>query len=494
MGFSDILLLALKSLRQSKLRASLTVAGVVVGVTAIVSMVSFALGLQENLLNRSLAKFDIFTTIPVSGATMSMLLDMSQGGAPDPSAQAAQMTSTATTPPERTLKDRLRSQPARRQLDDKAISEIEAIPGVVSVAPRLSFTAFVQYEGRTRQLSLSGAPVDLSRLGRSTKLLAGREFSNDYAREIIVSEYFMQAGDPERPGRHPPTVPTPRDGPRPTEAQRRAEATRLLGTQFIILTLRSGEPSAVPEERFNRDAFTIVGVVGEETGQGVFERLFSGSSGNLLPVGQAKLLRLLNRDPLSRIGQAFVGDTGYPGALVRVRDASQTQEVFEAINRLGLRAISLSGQLSEMKTAFLAINAGLALLGGLSLFVAGLGISNTLIMSITERTREIGVMKAIGGDDRTIMSLFLCEAALLGLLGGVLGVLSGWGVDRIANAIVNRFIAGRNPSAEFVEFFSIPWYLWSGAIAFAVGVSLLAAIYPAFRAARIDPIRALRHD
>jgi len=114
-----------------------------------------------------------------------------------------------------------------------------------------------------------------------------------------------------------------------------------------------------------------------------------------------------------------------------------------------------------------------------------------MIMSIRERTREIGIMKAIGGSDSEIMRIFFVEASLIGLGGGVLGVMGGWVVDRIANLLANVYLVAQ---ANRVEFFSIPWYLWSSAIAFAILVSLIAAIYPAFHAARIDPIRALRHE
>jgi putative ABC transport system permease protein len=116
-----------------------------------------------------------------------------------------------------------------------------------------------------------------------------------------------------------------------------------------------------------------------------------------------------------------------------------------------------------------------------------------MIMSILERTREIGIMKAIGAEDREIKLIFFVEAAFIGLLGGVLGVLAAWGIDAVANRLAYRFIL-KPQGASYVDFFSLPVYLWLGAILFAVLVSILAALYPAARAARIDPVKALRHD
>jgi putative ABC transport system permease protein len=116
-------------------------------------------------------------------------------------------------------------------------------------------------------------------------------------------------------------------------------------------------------------------------------------------------------------------------------------------------------------------------------------------MSIRERTREIGVMKAIGGSDGEIMRIFFVEASLIGLTGGALGVLGGWGIDRVANTLANRWILNQvGQAVRRIEFFAIPWYLSTGAILFALLISLIAATYPAMRAAKVDPIKALRYE
>ena len=503
MNFSDIIYMALRNLQQAKLRAALTITGVVVGVTSIVCMVSFALGLQENLLNQTLAKFDIFTTIPVSGASVSMLLEMGQNGnnaGQEEVQEKDKPEDKAVTGTREERRDavfaRLRKLQPRRMLDDKAVAEIEKIPGVEYVLTRIGFNAILQYEGHTRQMYLAGAPSDLSHLPGKRTLIAGTGFSNDYAKELLVSESSIRmlaspAGMRDLP---PGLLPQKKI---PTEAEKMESARKLIGKEVVLLTLREQAVDAQAgasalDSRYEKHSFKIVGVLSDEKGKGMFEQVFSGSSNLMVPSGTARLFRKLNSDPLSKIGETLLGDTGYTAAVVRVRTAADTQSVYEKINKMGLRAISLTQQLSQVKTVFMIIDASLALLAGISLFVAAIGISNTLIMSITERTREIGVMKAIGGDDRTIMSIFFCEAGLLGFIGGVLGVLGACLIDLVANTIVNHYIAGAGGSP--VSFFFIPWYLWLGAIAFAIGVSLLAAAYPAYRAARVDPIKALRHD
>src|SRR5206468_9304959 len=127
------------------------------------------------------------------------------------------------------------------------------------------------------------------------------------------------------------------------------------------------------------------------------------------------------------------------------------------LEQLGFRAFSVVTQLEEIERVFLIINSSLALIGGIALLVASFGISNTMIMSIRERTREIGIMKAIGGSDGEIMRIFFVEASLIGLAGGILGVLSGCGIDRIANILANRWVQKQaTEDIRYIDFFSVP--------------------------------------
>ena len=115
-----------------------------------------------------------------------------------------------------------------------------------------------------------------------------------------------------------------------------------------------------------------------------------------------------------------------------------------------------------------------------------------MVMSILERTREIGIMKAIGGSEAEIRTIFFIEAGTIGLIGAVFGLILGWIVTRMANMIANvRFLP---PGESPVDFFYFPMWLILGAIAFSLVISLAAGLYPANRAARVNPVEALRHD
>lgn len=521
MNLADIIALALRNLRQAKLRTALTVIGVVIGVAAIITMVSFGIGLQKNIIANAFAKLDLFTVITVFGPSADELLALNGGqraGGPPRSEQTDASRSPSATP-ETTPSPTATAEPARdpatqprkRILDDRAIAELAKIDGVRYALPAIVFQSYIRYNDRTERYRLGGALASVEYNPRFKKFLAGNAFSSDSATEIIVTENFLDrfSGRPQprrnRNGNNGPFIPA---SPK-TEEERKAAADQALGREVILLTLPSqgapGEPaqtesvfgiplglfegdSEAPGAGFQRNSFRIVGILESEAGINLDQFMRSEA---YVPIEQARRFREANRDPIEKMGAALVGDSGYQRAELRVTDPTQVRAVQKQITDLGFNSFSLNNQIDEIRYIFLVVNGGLALLGGIALLVASFGIANTMIMSILERTREIGIMKAIGGSDSEIMRIFFFEASLIGLAGGTLGVLGGWGVDRIANFVVNRYVVKQPP---YIEFFSIPWYLWVGAIVFAVAVSLLAAIYPALRAARVDPIKALRHD
>lgn len=496
MNFSDLLALAWRNLRQAKLRTALTTIGVVVGVGAVVTMVSFGIGLQENLLRDAFTRIDFFTTITVLGPAADTFLSAAEEGRGEEGADGA----AAPPPP---------------LLDDEALEGLRRLPGVRDVHPQIRFEGYVRFEEKTRRVGMGAAPINIVANPRFEERLAGRHFSNEEAREVIVTERFLRrfrarSGTGAPAERRGPFVAPPEQSLE--ERQRLAQA--VIGQTLTILTLPlddapsgsefdfsprmppRGEAAAPTDgealDRLARENFTIVGVL--PTAEGV-DLPFAGNQLVYLPLPIVKRLAERQRDPLQQMAEMLTGRSGYGSAEVRVGDLAQVEAVQNEIRRLGFRYLSLGNRLEEIKRVFLIVNASLALIGGLALLVASFGISNTLIMSIRERTREIGLMKAIGGTDGEIMRLFLLEAGLIGAAGGLLGLASGWTIDRVANLLANRWITQQVGGAiRQVEFFSIPWYLWGGALAFAVLISLLAALYPALRAARIDPIRALRHD
>jgi putative ABC transport system permease protein len=115
-----------------------------------------------------------------------------------------------------------------------------------------------------------------------------------------------------------------------------------------------------------------------------------------------------------------------------------------------------------------------------------------MVMSILERYKEIGIMKAVGASDKDVKKIFFFESGVIGFMGGVFGLALGWVVSNVINLIINGFATRQG--VPHMSYFTFPWWLCLGAIAFSILISLLAGIYPTLRAARVDPVVALRHD
>ena len=488
MSFLDILHLALRNLRQAKLRATLTTMGVIVGTAVIVTMVSFGLGLQSNMLERFQA-LDFFNEIQVYGRGLGNLAGLDRparrdDGRRDPSSRANR------TP--------------TRILDDAGIKEMAAIGGVAYVEPSVSFTVYVRSNGKLLSQFVGGANIPNAST-RFQNFAAGHMIAAPNADEAVVSERFLRDYGYEKPadavGKTIELLapPSSNRGSENNEEEEEEERPNFFGIPLDDPGIDESAPDV--ETRSFRIAGVLAAEVREGAGQGGMRGMMP-SAGIYIPLQVAHDWNTRHRGPMGQVALALArrggnlaeGQTeGYDLAIVRVSNPAQLAEVRQKITDLGFGSFSIVDELDEIRTVFLIIDSVLGLLGGISLLVASFGIANTMIMSILERTREIGIMKAIGAEDREIKLIFFVEAAVIGVTGGVIGVLLAWGIDALANRLAYRFIL-KPQGASFIDFFDLPPYLWLGAILFALLVSIAAALYPAARAARIDPVRALRHD
>jgi len=518
MKFIDILNLAWRNLREAKLRAGLTSMGVIVGVSMIVTMVSFGLGLQRNAVQR-FRDLDLFNEITVQGRDLSALVASLIERTEAPPSDGAREGRAAPT--QGGASSRRAEQPATRLLDDAALIEIARIEGVAAVEPTITFTAYLRANGRTRQTSVGGALIP-NAATRFKSYTAGRMIATAGVDEAVVDERFVRdfgfAKAADAVGHTLGLLAPPEQKDRvelePNESQAGAGAGKQEDSaeadeelSFFGLPLEAvGEADKSSASGLVAREFRIVGVLKDEVEGGPpGGRRFRGmlpAAGVYVPLKAANELAGRYTNPLTQVALQVARESGmidegeargYPSAIVRVNDPATLIEVRKRLTELGFSSFSIVDQLDEIRTFFLIVNSAFGLLGGISLLVASFGIANTMIMSIFERTREIGIMKAIGAEDREIKLIFFVEAALIGLTGGVLGSLAAWGIDAVANRLAYRFLLqprGVSP----IDFFDIPPYLWLGAILFAIVISILAALYPAARAARIDPVRALRHD
>lgn len=177
-------------------------------------------------------------------------------------------------------------------------------------------------------------------------------------------------------------------------------------------------------------------------------------------------------------------------------------EAVTAINKTlqddGYSTYTVSQQLEEMNLLFLALKAGLIFIGTIAILIASIGIFNTMTMAVTERTREIGVMKAIGASPKLIQRLFVMESAYIGIIGTVVAVIISYIVSFAANYVIPKILYMATDEKEFltteIQFSSIPWQLVVIAAAISIGVAILSGWRPARKATKIDVIQALRQD
>jgi putative ABC transport system permease protein len=164
----------------------------------------------------------------------------------------------------------------------------------------------------------------------------------------------------------------------------------------------------------------------------------------------------------------------------------------QRLTQRGYGVETLLDTLDSARQVFRSVTIGLVIIALIALVIASIGMFNTLTITLLERTREIGIMKAIGVTNKDVKRLFLAESIILGALGGILGVLSGLGIDSVVNKILD-LLANRFGGASLQIFRYPPWFLL-GMILFPALLGLATGLYPSIRASRLNPLQALRYE
>ena len=172
-------------------------------------------------------------------------------------------------------------------------------------------------------------------------------------------------------------------------------------------------------------------------------------------------------------------------------------DIAEQIRSLGYQAYSPQDIVQGINSFYVVLQVVFGGVGAIALLVAAIGIANTMTMAILERTREIGLMKAIGATNRDVLSVFLGEASGIGFLGGLGGVLLGWSAGQVINVLALAYMArqatqtGAPPPSVAVY---TPLWLPLFTLLFATLIGLLSGLYPALRAATLIPVNALKYE
>jgi putative ABC transport system permease protein len=467
MKLPDLTELALRNLRESLLRNSLTTIGISVGVASLVAMLSLGIGLQQ-LASRRLMKSGLFDTVVVTSRRDLRNFNREEersGPAPGES----------------------------RILDEATRQEIEHLPNVAEAYPDIRFITELRYDDKPHLTTIAALPAS-AKSNDAFETVQGHFFSSDTAPEAILQKSFAEEllGKTPKPGLDETNV---KDLAAPLVGgelimryAQRESSTRSTGDNDKNTAADRSLAGAAYSVISREQRLTIVGVadLDPESMRGPARaRVF-------LPLKLAESLHVMQPTDLREISRAASDQPVYSSVSVRVKNPSQIQTIEDAVKKMGFNTFSILDASKSIQQFFTILDRFLGIFGSLALVVAFIGIVNTLVMAVLERRREIGIMKAIGASDSDVKKLFFAEAGAMGILGGIIGVALGWAIGQVINLGTNIYLKSQSFPPE--HFWSVPWWLVAFALVFSFLVSLAAGLYPAGRAARLDPVQALRYE
>lgn len=442
MSSIDLALMGIKNLFRRKARTVLTVLGVIIGTASIVVMVSLGLGMNK-AFEQQLSEYGSLTMIDIYANQYRM---EPVGG----SASEGQVV-----------------------LDDSTIDTIEALDHVEFVIGFKRFESKI-YVGKFESYTNIKA-VDFDKLAQmDIKLSEGILPSKDGNNEVLFGFYAKQNFyDPKskNPYGNPPIIDVFNDKIEMLPTSMYFEGKRPKG--FII------NPTGITSEtdyNYSWDVFMDYDTFLRLKEDYDRKNKTPSNDGN---TGKSKK----NKTPENK----------YDEMKVSVSDIKYVQDVQDQIKAMGFEAYSLTDALENMKQTSGLIQTVLGGIGAVSLFVAAIGITNTMVMSIYERTKEIGVMKVIGAQLKDIKRLFLFEAAMIGLIGGIFGIGISYGIS----VLINSVLSGMNGSSGYYGpqlLSDIPLWLSLSGMGFSTFIGLVAGYYPAVRATKLSALEAIRTE
>ena len=425
LSFHDLVRTAWDNLRRRPVRNVLTAAGVLIGIVTLVAMVSFGVGVQEEV-NRN------FKALGLENVFISPIF-----------------------PEEEDAFDPFGVAEPEQPLTPETVAAFRALPEVQSVTPTLYLPSNMEislsYEDKALPIRLSGGfshGPDGPGMPAPPEMLVGVSLGEGDTQGMTLIEGL---------------------------ADQLLEDTVLkyedLLNQPVTLTIR------LPRGETKEFTSQIIGVE-------------SGRGSNTIELGLAERTEIKSW----WYGRPDTLQTdGYDMLVVRAVDQLAVPAVVDVAEGMSLKAQSL-GTILELANRVLAImQALLGSVGGLALLVATLGVANTMMMAIYERTREIGVLKALGATSREVRLMFTADAVLLGIIGGFVGVILGTLLGRLVDWVGHLYLESEGVIG-IGQMSIVPPWLAIGALIFAAFIGVLGGLYPAARAARLDPVVALKHE
>ena len=435
MSIRDLLATAFLNLWRRKMRAFLTVLGMVIGVASIVVMVSLGIGIKQATIE-SFAGTGSLTTIRVSSYSW---IDTGKGGG-----------SSRET-----------------ELNKKSVSAFKKIDGVQSVMPMVTAYGMLKSGRYAMDVSILGVTKEDAEafdIELSEGEIPSGGGSTTY--EMVMGAWTL--GNFYDPDNYRQAVDS-QGNPRVTSSSRMQLTfdSRNIYTSSYDATSTDGT-TQTPLGSYYK--IKVTGIMSEDNND------FSYYC--LMDMDQLVKLAKANKDYIS------FDSSKYDTVLVKCEDIEDVKTVKAAIEDMGYGTYSLQDAVEMAEESTKNVQYLLGAIGGVALLVAAIGIMNTMMMSIFERTKEIGIIKVLGCRIDNIAGLFLAESAYIGLFGGALGM----GLSFIISVLLNQLLASSGLRSI------IPAYLVFGAVGFSILVALAAGMYPAIRAMKLSPLAAIRNE
>ena len=432
MRSSDFIKMGMKNLFRRKLRTSLTIIGVVIGVFSIVVMVSLGIAMSEGY-KKQLMEMGSLTTITVNKYFYN---ENMENGAYQPAKE--------------------------KELDDNLVKELEAIPHVRAVTPIANMSGRLISGKYESYVSFRGISPDAFRYFDFPEIEEGRYLEDTDTDQVLVTPYSAYFYNPNGNGRF-------EEDPVDIMNDR---------VKFTFNMGYGGEEESIPVYYTLKPVGKLVESNGDKNGY--------------LYVNIEQMKKW--KKELKKNNIKTYDDEGYSQIWVSVDDIKYVEEVQDTIKAMEYGTYSLADMLGPMQETSNTMQLILGGIGAVSLLVSAIGIANTMIMSIYERTKEIGVMKVLGCLISDIKKLFLFEASMIGLIGGALGI----GLSYLASYFMNKYSSQIGMALGFggsgADISVIPLWLVLVALGFAMLVGILSGYYPARRATKIKALEAIRES
>lgn len=435
---TDIITMAAKNLMRRKGRTFLTMLGVLIGTTSIVVMVSLGLGMQS----AQQKMFEQWGSLNEITVNQSYSHDEKE---------------------EKMI-----------VLNDEAIESFKTMEGVMAVVPMIQISANEAATGKMQGwLQVYG--IDPSAMATKGLEVAQGRLLQEGDKNVLVLGGMIGDGFYD-----PNSSDSGNNGEESWEEyQNRAYGkTQALMDKKIVASFMNYET-----EKTKKVTFQVVGILPKENG--------SDSYTAYAPI---EVVQKIQKLMLTSEEKKQKKRDDYNQISIITEDVTYTKTICQNLKDTGYNAHSIAESLDGIENQARVIQAVLGGIGGITLLVAAIGIINTMVMSIYERTKEIAIMKVIGATFNDIRFMFLAEAGMIGFFGGLLGLAFSFGLSLLINQLSGDFMGDYIGTGEALSISQIPWWLAAFAILFSILIGLLAGVYPANRAVKLSPIEAMRSN